>query len=54
MLAKVKQLVSLVSSAPLNEIFETSFKLSISIFVQGVSITKRVDWLKIALNRHSV
>ena len=44
----------MVCSAPLNEIFGMSLKLSTSIFVQGVSIGKRVDRLKIALNRHSV
>ena len=28
--------------------------LSISIIIQGVSISKRVNWLKIALYHHSV
>ena len=44
--AKVKQLVSRAFSTSLNEIFENSFKLSISVFIKGVSIPMRVDWLK--------
>ena len=44
-LAKVKQLVSIVFSAPLNEIFENSFKFSISIFVQGVPTYSKASGL---------